>query len=245
MAYVSKGTYWAIKNALTKKEKEVIAFYELEWFVKHRVPTVADVAKACKIPQTSVNYYLSQRKLVVKALNERGIPWAQHSQTELTSEQVAVATVMMNFADTRSNDEKLDALGVNPTQYQSWLRDPQFKTLIDSLADQNLVNIRPTAVTEFSKKIQQGDWNAIRYWFETTGELDAKSTLNPENFMMMIIEILQRHVKDPEVLMAIAQDIKMAAANRTLEAAVQPAQLTVDYEVHEPDLEEARRKLGV
>lgn len=239
--------YYALKNVLSKTEKDLIAFYELQWFLRHSVPTIEEVTQHLKkdhpqIKQTSVNFYL-QHPSVVKALNKRGIPWRQHSQEDLTATQVAAAVTMMNFSDTRSNSEKLDQLGINSATYNAWLNDPQFKNLIDNLADQNLANIRPTAITEFTKKINQGDWNAIRFWLETTGEMQGNNQTQSEQLLIAIIEIIQTHVKDEAVMFAIARDIQKAAGNRTLEA-VNPTQITGEVVIDE-ELEAARRKLGV
>lgn len=242
--YISKGQYWKIKEGLTKNEKELISFYELQWALRHNVPTIEEVAKHLKLKQVEVNYYL-QRRLVIKGLDARGIPWRQHSQSELTATQVATAIMMMNFSDTRSNADKLDELGVNPTQYQAWLSDPQFKNLIDNLADQNLTNIRPSAITEFTKKINGGDWNAIKYFLDTTGEMQQNNQPQSEQLLVMIIEIIQKHVKDADTINAIAQDIQLASANRTLERAVSPPEITGSVVEYDVELEDAKKKLGI
>lgn len=239
-----KRQYWAIKEQLTTEEKKLLNFYELQWMLRHRVPTIEEVASHLKLSQVTVNYYLKRRP-VVKGLESRGIPWRQHTQDELTATQVAAAVTMMNFADTRTNDQKLDQLGIVPATYYAWLNDPQFKNLIDNLADQNLTNIRPTAIGEFTKKINQGDWNAIKFWLETTGELKSESAPQSEQLLVFIVEILQKHIKDPVILNAIAQDIKLAAANRTLEAAVHPQITSTFSETEDLELAEARKKLGV
>lgn len=244
---------WAIKNALTYSEKALIDFYELQWMLRHTVPTVEEVTKHLQnkfikegkhatIKQTAINYYLT-RAPVIKALEERGIPWRQHSQGDLTSTQIAVANVMMNFSDTRSNNEKLDQLGVNPTQYYAWLNDPQFKNLIDSLSDQNLKNIRPTAITEFTKLVQKGDWNAIKYYLDITGAAVNESTTPIEQMMIMVLEVLQKHIKDPAVMNAVADDLIRVSSSRHLEATPQNSitgEVVDDYE-----LEDAKRKLGI
>lgn len=250
---VTRGQYFAIKAALTYTEKELINFYELQWHLRHNVPTVEEVVqylnnkhkkegKQSKVSHTSVNYYL-QRSPVKKALKERGIPYEQHTQEDLTPTQVAAAVTVMNFADTRSNDEKLDQLGIKSSQYYAWLNDPQFKNLVDNLADQNLKNIKPTAITEFTKLINKGDWQAIKYYLDVTGTVNSNEAPQSEILLRMIVEIIQKHVKDPETIMAIAQDIKLASANRTLEVVAQPA-ITGEV-VTDPELELAKKKLGI
>lgn len=245
---VTKSQYWAIKHALTPVEKALINFYELQWHLKHYVPTIEEVTEHLRktrpnLKQTSVNYYLC-RAPVKKALKDRGIPFEQHTRENLTPTQVAAAVTMMNFADTKSNEEKLEQLGINPSQYYAWLNDPEFQNLITTLSDQNLVNIKPTAIAEFTKLINKGDWKAIQYYLEVTGAAKGDSAPQSEQLLMMFIEIIQRHVKDPDVIIAIAQDLKLAAANRTLEVVAQPAIESYAVE-HDPELEEAKKKLGV
>jgi hypothetical protein len=240
---VSKGQYWAIKQSLSKAEKDLINFYELQWHLRHRVPSIEEVATQLKIPFTSVSYYL-RRTQVQKGLKDRGIPWEQQTQEDLTATQVAAAVTMMNFTDTRSNDVKLDQLGVNPSQYYAWLNDPQFKNLVQNLADQNLNNIRPTAIGEFTKLINKGDWQAVKYYLDVTGALTNGEQPQSEQLIKMIIEILQDEIKDSEVIVRIAQRIKNASLNKTLEIVAHP-QITADFEEVDLELEEAKKKLGV
>lgn len=250
MEKLNKQQYWAIqKSKLQPAEKALVNYYEFVWFLKHSVPTVEEVTaelrkKMPNLRQTSVNYYLT-RQPVIKALEKRGIPFRQHTQEELTDQQRAAALVVMNMMDTRSIAEKLDSIGVLPATYYAWLNDSVFKNFVDSLADQNKINIRPQAVTEFTKKINSGDWNAIKYWLDVTGEFSNSESGLPrsEDLLRMMVEIIQRHVKDPDTILAIAEDIKLAAANRTLEVASRPA--LEGHLVEDPELETARKQLGV
>lgn len=254
MAKISRGQYYKIREGLTATEKELINFYELQWHLRHNVPTVEQVVNYLnswhqkknhhhKVTHTAVNYYL-QRGPVVRALRDRGIPFEQHTQNDLTQAQVATAITVMNFADTRPLNEKLDQMGINPNQYYAWLNDPQFKNLVENLADQNLRNIKPTAIAEFTKKVNQGDWAAIRYYLDATGTLQDDSQPKSEQLLMMIIEVIQRHVKDPQIMVAIAQDLKNISGNRTLEVVEEQPAIEA-YAVEDPELVEAKRKLGI
>lgn len=235
--------YHAIKNALTSAEKDLIKYYEMQWALRSRVPSVEEVTaylrnKRPNLRQTSVNYYLT-RYPVRKALKERGIPFEQHTRDELTDQQQNAALTVMNMMDTRPVAEKLDALGILPATYYAWLNDPVFKNFLLAQAEQNKINVRPAAITEFTKKIHQGEWNAIKFWLETTGEFNNSDTPQSEILIRMIVEIVQKHVKDPATIMAIAQDIKLASANRTLEVAAITSTATED-----PELEEAKKMIG-
>lgn len=249
MATAAQKKYWAIKNALTPAQKALISYYELEWFLNKRVPTIEQVVEHLRkerpnLRQISVNYYLTQKQ-VIRALDQRGIPWRQHSQEEITDQQRAAALTVMNMMDTRSIPEKLDSIGVLPATYYAWLSDPLFKNFVDGLADDNKLHIRPTAVAEFTKKINAGSWDAIKYWLDATGEFANADSNMPkaEDLLVMLIEIIQTHVKDPETIVAIADDMQRAMANKTLERVAHP-QLSSSPEVYDPELEAAKKQLG-
>lgn len=226
---------------LSVEERQLIDYYELQWHLRHHVPTIDEISNHLHLGHTAINYFLT-RKAVIKALENRGIPWKQHSQTDLTPTQVAAAVTVMNFADIRTTEAKLDQLGILPAQYYAWLNDPQFKNLVDNLADQNLANIRPSAIGEFTKKINSGDWNAVKFWLETTGALQNDNQPQSEQLLKMIVEIIQRHVKDPAVIVAIAQDIKLVSQNRTIDVNTQA--ITGEI-VEDQELTNARKKLGI
>lgn len=249
----NRAQYYAIKNSLSATEKVVINFFELQWHLRHTVPTHEEIieyvnrkyekeSKSYRLKHTALNYYF-QRRVFTKALEDRGIPWKQGTIEDLTPTQVAAAVTVMNMADTRSIPDKLDQLGVNPSQYYAWLNDPQFKTMIDNLADQNLANVRPAAIAEFTKKINAGDWNAIKYWLETTGELTSGAQPQSEQLLRMIIEIIQDEVKDPNTIIRIAQRIKSAALNKTLEVVDTRPALTGEV-VQDEEVARAQKMLG-
>lgn len=250
MAYTDaqKRKFYAIKATLTPAEKELINFYELQWHLRHNVPTLEEVTQHVrkKYPstrQTSINYYLN-RQPVIKRLKDLGIPFQQHTQDDLTATQVATAITVMNFADDRSIPEKLDQLGINASQYYAWLNDPQFRNLLSNLENQNLANIRPAAIAEFTRKVNSGDWNAVKYYLDATGAVQSNNAPQSEILIRMIIEIIQKYVKDENTIMKIAMEIKLASSNRTLEVVDPRLELTGEIVEDDQELAEAKKKLG-
>lgn len=252
MTAVSPQKYWAIKHALTPAQKDLIKFYELQWMLRNRVPTVDEVVtylrkKRPSLRETSVKYYLLQPQ-VKKALKSRGIPFEQHTQEELTGQQQAAAFIVMNPLDDRPINEKLDSIGVLPATYHAWLNDPNFRDLVQTVADRNLSNVDPVAKTEFAKKIQQGEAWALKFYLENTGTLKNSELPASEIIIMKLIEILQKHVQDPAVLGAIANEMVAAFSNRTISSGPPVAEtLTGAFEVNSVDeeLEFAKKQLGV
>jgi hypothetical protein len=79
---------------------------------------------------------------------------------------------------------------------------------------------------------------------DVTGTVKSDDAPQSEVLLRMIVEIIQKHVKDPETIIAIAQDIKLAAANRTLEVVTTPPQITGSI-VEDVELEDAKKQLGI
>ncbi len=209
---------YAISMTLTSAERELIKIYETFWMLRTEVPSIEKVVEQMRVKrpnirQTSVEYYLT-RKPVIQALEKRGIPFKQHTQEELTDKQIAVAYCLANFADTRSNKEKLDSLGILPATYFAWLQDPVFQNHVKMLADRSIGYIDPVAKTEFAKKINEGHWGAIKTYMEVTGTLEQPVETDLEVKVRAIIEIIQTHVKDPGTMLNIANDIKKVMQDR-------------------------------
>jgi len=238
---LTRRQIYGIKNSLTAAERDLIAYYELCWQLRSQVPTIDAVVKHMRkkrdrISHISVNYYLS-RQPVIKALDNRGIPFRQHSQEELTPQQIAAATVACNFADPRSLHTKLDEIGVKSATYQAWLLDPLFKNFVKTVTDRNLENIDQVAKVEYMRLIAEGNWPAIKHYMDVTAAAQNNDTPQTEHLLRAILEIIQIHVKDGVVLDAIGRDILKAAQNRTLEI--------TDYAVEDSEVLEASRKLGI
>jgi succinate dehydrogenase flavin-adding protein (antitoxin of CptAB toxin-antitoxin module) len=238
----AKNQYYAVQNALKPFERALIDYYELCWFTKNSVPSPEEVLNFLRksrpnIKLITINYSLARRP-VRAALTKRGIPFENYTREDLTAEQQAAALTVMNFADERSIADKLDQIGVLPATYYSWLNDPKFKNFVNQLAEQNLNNIKPTVVAEFTKLINKGDWNALKYYMDNTRTL-ANEAPQSEQMLRMIIEIIQRHVKDPQVMMSIAQDLINVTQVKTIDASV-----TEEYTYDSPQVEQARHALG-
>ncbi len=242
--YVDRKQYWAIRNEITREERKLVDFYELQWHMGKRIPTVTETAKYLEAKVTEVNYWLT-RKCVQTALKTRGIPWQQTARDSLSEQQIAAAVTVMNFIDQRSIEDKLDQLGIQPATYYAWQQNPQFKSFLAELANNNLGNIRPTAITELGKKVAEGNMQAIKYYLDASGDLVNNDAPASEILLRMVIEIIQKHVKDPRIITAIAQDISLAAANKTLSDVAPPPRQVTSYVEEDEDLETAKKTLGI
>lgn len=191
------------------KEANFIAYCEQFYFLnKGGFPTPEQAAIALRYSVTEINLFL-QNLNVQDALERRGLPWRSAGAQSglLTPTQLAAANLIMNFADERPIAQKLDSIGVQPAQFYAWQQDDKFRAYLSKLADNNLEFVRPEAIAEFTKLVRQGDFRALQYYFEVTGEFKGQATQNVQAMLQMVIEAVQRHVKEPTVLAAIASDL--------------------------------------
>lgn len=196
-----------VKRNLIHKERRYIEYVYQEFLRGNGLPTPEQSAKALRYHVQEINYFLLNVK-VREALADRGINWADIGGSfTLTAQQIAAAVTMMNFADERTPEEKLSAIGITPEQYYAWLRIPEFYGYVNSLADQNLNHIRPDAVNSLTKLIRNADFQAVKYYLDSTGEFAQTNVTNLQAVLQVVIESIQRHVRDPEVLSAIAAEI--------------------------------------
>lgn len=197
-----------LRRKLGVKEKNYIAYCEKFYFLNNSgFPSNEQAALALNYSTTEVAYFLKNLK-VQEALDIRGLPYhSAGAQGELTPLQVAAAITVVNFADERPVDRKLDELGVTPSQYYAWLDNPQFRDFVNHRADSTLRNVRHEALTEFAKLVRKGDLGAIKYYFELTGQDRNHEVQNLQSLLGFLIEIIQKHVRDPATLAALSKDI--------------------------------------
>lgn len=150
---------------------------------------------------------LQRSRLYRNALRSRGII---SEPNLLLPEQIATISVLTNFADGRSQDAKLASLGVSVEQYNGWLNQAEFRRRLEASADEVMTKIYPTAMDSFAKQIKAGNMRAIEKYFEMTGRAQTPEMVNMQKVARAMIEAVQRHVKDPELLKTIAADIDLA-----------------------------------
>ena len=184
----------------------IISIIETNHIMFGRIPNSRAVATQLGLQESHVSQLLSTPE-AQKMLTARGI--SPESQSFLLPEQIAAANVMLDYADSRSQAQKLRALGVTSAKWTGWLADPIFsryyKSRAESLLDQAGVGEAHTALL---KQVTKGNVQAIKLAYEVTGRHRDSTSLNVEFFLQRVIEIIQLHEKDPLVLSKIAEDFK-------------------------------------
>lgn len=142
-----------------------------------------------------------------RAMSMRGIIMPSEIE-DLTSEQMAAILSVTNYLDKRSQASKLKALGITNQQWQGWLVNPKFKQYLHNTSSSTFNDALHTAQEGLMRKVEAGDVNAVKFYMEMTGRY-TESGGQVENLKVIIsrlIEVIQRHIKDPEQLRAISTD---------------------------------------
>lgn len=204
--------------------KKMMPWIELFWHEKKRHPTDSELVQKFGFTPTQL-LQLRESKFYKNTLALYGISW---DRDDLSAEQVAAITMITNFSDTRSTEAKLAAINVTPEQLNGWYSNPVFQRELANRADATLDNIFPEAQAQLARQIKKGNFPALKFYYEITGRAQSPETVNVKLAMMRLIEIVQKHVQDPEILSAIATDMR-SITNPGPEAPVALKELYVGY----------------
>lgn len=188
----------------------VINFIEGQW---HRTQSFPPKEKfATLFPDFDLNKALNHPTFRT-ALDNRGIKhsWNAADDAGLTTEQQAAILTLSNFEDKRSRTKKLADLGISPTKWNGWLKNKAFREFLQEQFAFNFDGAKYIAKESLVKAMERQDVNAIKFYMEVTGEYSQQTPQihNVRLILARVIESIQRHVSDPEILRAISQDFEV------------------------------------
>lgn len=127
----------------------------------------------------------------------------------LDARQDLLLLVLRDTADGLTLAQKLKRAGVSNAEYQAWLKHPVFAQQYAALMRQ-LQESTDDAMVQLHGKANSGDVNAIKFLFEVTGRYNPndRQAVNAMAILQAVLESLSRHVRDPEVLAAVAGDLR-------------------------------------
>lgn len=187
---------------------KILPWVETFWHSHKRYPRDEELVHKFGFSETQL-LQLHHSKFYKKCLEMRGI--SRDPESDLSAAQVAAITLVTNFSDTRPTHVKMASIGVTEEQLNGWYADPTFQREMASRADSILDNIFPEAQAQLARQIKKGNFPALKFYYEITGRAQSPETANVKLAMMRLIEIVQKHVKDPEVLSAIASEMRSTA----------------------------------
>lgn len=188
-----------------------LAYCEQIYWEQGNIPTAEKLAEVVGVQvQTARNWFTDDR--FREALLKRGVNLKafEEGSNVLTFEQLNVANMYFNLHDKRSIREKLEELGVTSQQFHAWMRDPKFSSYLTKRAEKMFAGADAAAYRSIISAVENGDMNATKLMLEIKGIYSPKLDVNVNLDMIVVrfVEIVQKHVKDPATLAAIASDIE-------------------------------------
>lgn len=239
---------------LSKTQYELALYLEQAYYRTGSLPSYEAIAGSGIELDQNAYYEAWINPRFLDTLRSRGIP--EHLlRTEtgvfggriLSEKQMQVANVLLDTLDKRSRLKKLTELGVSTQEYSRWLKDPTYRQYCLERAEALLGENMYVAHMSLLDRVAQGDMVALKYYYAMTGRYREKTSaaveVNVQNnygtdTLISIVEIIQRHVKDPEVLSAIGEEI-LALHNSPTRAVGGREELTVGRGIPNSEFKQA------
>lgn len=188
------------------KERQIVNFLEMEWFLKGSLPTPKTLSEKFDMTQAAVGSFLNRAETKA-SLAARGMPQVAHI-SGLSPEQVGFINQWCNLSDTRSERKKLSDAGITAKQWDGWKQDPKVKAYIAARAEEILGGAIPDAHLALVDKVRAGDMGALKFYYEMTGRYTGQQNgIDPRQLLNKVFDIIAKHVNNPIALDNIAKDL--------------------------------------
>ena len=195
-----------------KFSRYAMPWFESYWHNNGRYPSDGEIMDrfGCSLDQVR---QLNTHRFWLGALQRRGItPPGLGLEFELTDKQIAAISLITNFNILEPLPVKLASIGVTEEELDGWYKNPTFKDALRNRADTVLSNVSTDATVELARAIKKGNFAAIKFYFEITGQTQSQEAVDVKRAMQILIEAVQKHVKDDAVLEAIASEVQSQRA---------------------------------
>lgn len=155
--------------------------------------------------------------LVKRSFRARGIIYPP-MEDRLTAAQMHAVAVMTDLVDRRSDEKKLRDLGITTRQWATWGLDSTFAEYLRDRSERMLDNSVHEAHRGLMKGVRNGNVASVKALYEITGRFrpDGEVQIDVQRILHTFIEVIQKYVKDPVVLHAIAMDLSSYASAETM-----------------------------
>lgn len=185
--------------------RHIVAAVDMLYRRNGVVPSEEEVMETWTFKKKSVQRAYQSEELK-KALDLRGIPW--DPSDGLTLEQMNAILLLQNPSDTRSNQARLETIGVSMSKFRAWMRNPLFQQQMNLQAEQNLGDAIPAALNALARNAENGDNQAINKLLEITGRWNPQQqeVQNARQVLTIFMEALEKHA-GPEVLRSVQDEV--------------------------------------
>lgn len=127
----------------------------------------------------------------------------------ISPKQSLVASLVLNPQDKRTIREKLKQIGVKASEYNGWMNDDNFVKYMRDKAKAIFDAADSAAFIGFTKLLENADKESIKLYFEMKGIYNPKLSvdINIQGLVIQLVEIVTKHVQDPDTLVAIANEV--------------------------------------
>lgn len=197
---------------LTSEELDMVAYFEEHWLRYHKLPELNDVKRRYPLPVDD----LFKNPTFQLSLSNRGIPLptpqggSNPLDTGLSREQIAAIQKFLDIEDRRTLQTKLKEIGVTTTQWYGWMKQKRFKEFVLDASTEDFEENIHEAQMGLRRAMDRGETAAIKFYYELTKRYNSSEGAigNLKVVIAQIIEAVQRHVTDPETLVAISRDFE-------------------------------------
>lgn len=180
-----------------------------------RFPTFKEYYDYLRLTKEDVMSLLSDEQ-TQELLRMRGITLPEESAFDPRS--IAAIFAYINPYDTRSLKRKLEDLGIELVEWQGWMRNPAFKGYVMNRTRELFTeDTLAAAQVKIAEGVAKGDIRHLRLYFDIKKQ-EAESSAQIQDtgmFLTKVIEVIQRHVRSPELIRAIAKDFEAIMENRS------------------------------
>lgn len=189
----------------------LLPWVEQYWSGKKRYPDTSAMMEHFGLTRDEV-LLINTNRMWLACLDRRGIRRPDVAEDFLSPKQMAAIALITNYHDTRHKDVKLASIGVDLEEYNGWMNDSAFKNALSARSDDVLNHVGVDANIALAQLIQAKDFRATKFYFEITGKASSPEAINVKQSMQILIEAVQKHVRDPEILQAIANEVNQVRA---------------------------------
>lgn len=205
---------------ITSEEWNILGAVERFWHLNKHFPGINIICEETGFSEEFVQEVISSERAQIRfkalGIDENSVPLAKRGelkkgQSRLSPIQTAAAEVMLNPYDKRSQTAKLKALGIKPTTYHGWTSNKLFSDYLRQRSEDLFGNAMPMAQDALVRKMMAGETSAIKLYMEIQGRYSKTGQQSSQDFRLLVlrlIEILQKHIKDPALLQIISEDVK-------------------------------------
>lgn len=182
------------------------------FFTQGRIPTDEEIAAKVGVEVEEVKDWMVNRQFV-NALRSRGIDLSlRHDPEYISAEQAVAAALVCNTEDRRSLSEKLSEINVTMPQWEGWISQPRFRQYLRQRAVLKNDVTTTFGFLKLDELVQDGDFKAVEMQMRMANIYRPTQdvNVNVQALIVNVLEIIQKHVHDPETLQNIADDLEVA-----------------------------------